>query len=102
VQAPYNMLFLCTGNSSRSIMAEAILNQKGQPNFIAYSAGSHPLGYVHPKALRQLNFAHLPTEELRSKSWGELAKPGAPKMDLSSPFAARQSKKYARSGPVSR
>jgi arsenate reductase (thioredoxin) len=82
VQGPYNVLFLCTGNSSRSIMAEAILNQKGKPNFVAYSAGSHPLGYVHPKALKQLNFAHLPTEESRSKNWDEFAKPGAPKMDF--------------------
>jgi arsenate reductase len=79
---PYNVLFLCTGNSARSIMAEAIMNSKGHPNFVAYSAGSHPSGKVRPEALRQLQAAHLPTSGLRSKSWDEFAKPDAPKMDL--------------------
>jgi arsenate reductase len=78
----YNVLFLCTGNSARSIMAEAILNQKGRPNFQAYSAGSHPTGRVRPEALRQIEVAHLPTEGLRSKDWDEFAKPGAPQMNF--------------------
>jgi arsenate reductase len=76
----YNVLFLCTGNSARSIMAEAILNYKGKPNFTAYSAGSHPSGTVRPEALKQIQLAHLPTEGLRSKSWEEFAKPGAPEL----------------------
>ncbi len=79
---PYNVLFLCTGNSARSIMAEAIMNQKGRPNFVAYSAGSHPAGKVRPEALRQLEAAHLPTVGLRSKSWDEFAQPGAPRLDF--------------------
>jgi arsenate reductase len=74
----YNVLFLCTGNSARSIMAEAILNQKGKPNFSAYSAGSRPAGVVRPEALHQLEVAHLPTLGARSKDWSEFAKPGAP------------------------
>src|SRR5450755_205146 len=80
MQAHYNVLFLCTGNSARSIMAEAIMNRKGRPTFTAYSAGSHPAGTVRPEALQQLEFAHLPTEGLRSKSWDEFAKPGAPEL----------------------
>ncbi len=82
MQAHYNVLFLCTGNSARSIMAEAIMNQKGQPNFMAYSAGSHPTGAVRPETLRQLESAHLPTTGLRSKSWDEFAKPDAPRLDF--------------------
>lgn len=78
----YNVLFLCTGNSARSIMAEAILNFKGRPSFTAYSAGSHPSGAVRPEALRQLEAARLPTQGLRSKNWGEFAQPGAPKLDF--------------------
>src|SRR5450432_490338 len=78
----YNALFLCTGNSARSILAEAIMNQKGRPNFTAYSAGSHPAGKVRLEALRQLKAAHLPTVGLRSKSWDEFAKPDAPKLDF--------------------
>ncbi len=78
----YNVLFLCTGNSARSIMAEAILNRKGQPHFTAYSAGSHPAGAVRPEALRQLEAAHLPARGLRSKSWNEFAQPGAPRLDF--------------------
>ncbi|HZL65899.1 MAG TPA: arsenate reductase ArsC [Candidatus Limnocylindrales bacterium] len=76
----YNVLFLCTGNSARSIMAEAILNHKGKPTFTAYSAGSHPSGTVRPEALKQIQLARLPVEGLRSKSWEEFAKPGAPEL----------------------
>src|ERR1700733_1001359 len=79
---PYNVLFLCMGNSARSIMAEAILNWKGHPFFRAYSAGSHPSGRVRPEALAQIEFAHMPLENFRSKSWDEFAKPGAPQMDF--------------------
>jgi arsenate reductase len=79
---PYNVLFLCTGNSARSIMAEAILNRKGRPNFTAYSAGSHPSGRVRPEALRQLQLAKLSTDGLRSKDWSEFARVDAPKLDF--------------------
>ena len=76
----YNVLFLCTGNSARSIMAEAILNAKGGPNFTAYSAGSHPAGKVHPAALKQLESAGISTQGLRSKSWDEFER--APSLDF--------------------
>jgi len=82
MQAHYNVLFLCTGNSARSIMAEAILNGKGAPLFTAYSAGSHPSGIVRPEALELVGLAHLPTAGLRSKNWEEFLKPGAPKMNF--------------------
>ncbi len=78
----YNVLFLCTGNSARSIMAEAIMNDKGKPTFTAYSAGSHPSGRVRPEALRELEAAHAPTEGLHSKSWDDFGKPGAPEFDF--------------------
>lgn len=78
----YNVLFLCTGNRARSILAEGILRHQGRPNFAAYSAGSHPDGEVHPLGLRTLERAGISTEGLRSKSWDEFAKPGAPVMDF--------------------
>jgi arsenate reductase len=82
MQDRYNVLFLCTGNSARSIMAEAILNRKGKPAFAAYSAGSHPSGRVRPEALKQIELARLSTEGLRSKAWDEFAKPGAPELQF--------------------
>jgi len=82
MQGHYNVLFLCTGNSARSIMAEAILNLKGRPNFTAFSAGSHPSGTVRPEALRQLQSAHVPASGARSKSWEEFSPPDAPKLDF--------------------
>jgi arsenate reductase (thioredoxin) len=78
----YNVLFLCTGNSARSIMAEAILNHRGRTAFTAYSAGSRPAGVPRPEALRQIESAGIATEGLRSKSWDEFAAPGAPGMDF--------------------
>jgi arsenate reductase len=78
----YNVLFLCTGNSARSIMAEGILNGKKDPHFTAYSAGSFPLGKVRPEAVKQLKSAGLPTEGAQSKSWDEFAKAGAPAMNF--------------------
>ena len=80
--AHYNVLFLCTGNSARSILAEAIMNQRGHPTFTAYSAGSHPSGKVRPEALNQLASARISTDGLRSKSWEEFSQPGAPKLDF--------------------
>lgn len=82
MEKKYNVLFLCTGNSARSIMAEAILNRKGRPNFTAYSAGSHPSGVVRPEALKQIELSRASTESLRSKSWDEFAKADAPRMDF--------------------
>jgi arsenate reductase len=79
---PYNVLFLCTGNSARSILAEALINQLGRGRFQGFSAGSHPKGAVHPIALELLRHMKLPTEDLRSKSWGEFAVPGAAPLDF--------------------
>jgi len=77
-----NVLFLCTGNSARSILAEAYLNSAGRGRFTAYSAGSHPAGKVNPFALELLEKNRLSTNGLRSKNWEEFARPGAPKLDL--------------------
>lgn len=78
----YNVLFLCTGNSARSVMAEAYLNAAGEGRFKAYSAGSHPAGQVNPFALELLARKRVQVSGLRSKSWEELARPGAPQMDF--------------------
>ena len=78
----YNVLFLCTGNSARSILAEAVLNREGKGRFRAFSAGSYPKGEVHPAALAQLAELGIPTEGYRSKSWDEFAADGAPKLDF--------------------
>src|ERR1019366_264442 len=80
MEAHYNVLFLCTGNSARSIMAEAILNHKEKPAFTAYSAGSHPSGTVRPEALKQLEMARISATGLRSKNWDEFGRTGAPEL----------------------
>ena len=79
---PCNVLFLCTGNSARSVMAEALLNHWARERFLALSAGSYPKGEVHPLAIETLRKNHIPVDGLRSKSWGEFASPGAPPLDL--------------------
>ncbi len=95
-------MFLCTGNSARSIMAEAILNFKGRPNFTAYSAGSHPSGTVRPEALKQLEIAHLPTQGLRSKAWDEFSLPGSPQLDFVFTVCDNAARKSAPYGQDSR
>ena len=81
-ERPFNVLFLCTGNSARSVMAEAILNRDGLGRFKAFSAGSHPTGEVHPYTIKLLQKLNYPTAELRSKSWDEFATADAPKLDF--------------------
>ena len=78
----YNVLFICTGNSARSILAEGLLNEMARGRFKAYSAGSHPKGEVHLLALRELQALHIPTDGFRSKNWDEFARPDAPAMDF--------------------
>ena len=96
----YRVLFLCTGNSARSILAESLLNHWGRGKFRAYSAGSFPKGAVHPVALDLLSRLNLPTEGLRSKNWDEFAQPGAPNSTSSSPFATTLPAKSVPSGPA--
>lgn len=79
---PFKILFLCTGNSARSIIAEALLNSAARDRFAAYSAGSHPTGKVNPLAIQELERLRIPADGLRSKSWEEFARPGAPEMDF--------------------
>jgi protein-tyrosine-phosphatase len=79
---PYNVLFLCTGNSARSILAESLLNHWGRGRFRGFSAGSHPKGTVHPMALELLKEMKFPTEGLRSKAWDDFAESGAPSIDF--------------------
>lgn len=82
MSAPYHILFLCTGNSARSILAECIANRAGGGKFVAYSAGSMPKGEVHPQAIKLLASLGYETKDLRSKSWSEFAAPGAPELDF--------------------
>ncbi len=98
---PYNVLFLCTGNSARSVMAEALLNFRGEGRFRAFSAGSKPKGEVHPLTLEVLERAHLPTEGLRSKSWNEFSGRGRPSSTSSSPYAGTRRRRSAPTGPAS-
>ena len=81
-EKPFNVLFLCTGNSARSILAEALINYWGRGKFVGYSAGSSPKGKVHPIALELLKHMKMRTEGMRSKSWNEFAQAGAPKLDF--------------------
>ena len=99
MQGRYNVLFLCTGNSARSVMAEAIMNYKGRPNFTAYSAGSHPSGRVRPEAIAQRQSARLSTNGLRSKSWDEFAKPDAPYLDFVFTVCDNAAKRLAHTKP---
>ena len=99
---PLNVLFLCTGNSARSIMAEVILNRLGRGKFRAFSAGSQPAGQVNPMALNVLRLAHYDVSGLRSKPWGSSPRPAQQSSTSSSLSATTQLKKCARSGPANR
>jgi len=98
---PYNVLFLCTGNSARSVMAEALLNYRGGDRFRAFSAGSKPKGEVHPLTLEVLERTQLPTEGVRSKSWNEFSGPGAPKLDFVLTVGGTLRRRRAPTGPGS-
>ena len=98
---PYNVLFLCTGNSARSILAESLLNHWGKGRFHGYSAGSFPKGQVHPISIALLKQLNLPMEGLRSKSWDEFAAPGAPPLDFIFAVCDNAAGAVVRSGPAS-
>ena len=99
---PYNVLFLCTGNSARSVLAESLLNHWGQGKFRAYSAGSFPKGQVHPISIALLERLELPTDGLRSKSWDELPCRERRRSTLYLRSATTRPERYARSGPATR
>ena len=98
-KTPMNVLFICTGNSARSIIAESMLNQLGGGRFRAYSAGSHPAGFVNPKALEVLGRNRFRTGDLRSKNWEEFAKPDSSGMDFVLTVCDKAAEKFAQFGP---
>lgn len=101
-QDPFNVLFLCTGNSARSIMAEAILNSLGKGKFKAFSAGSRPTYRINAFTLELLEKNRIPTEAVRSKDWSEFSRPGAPFMHFVFTVCDQAAAKTCRSGPDSR
>jgi arsenate reductase len=98
---PFNVLILCTGNSARSILGEALINHWGRGKFVGYSAGSQPKGQVHPIALELLRHMKMPTEGMRSKSWDEFARPERRSWTSCSPSATTPRVRPARCGPAS-
>ena|SRR5579862_9039577 len=101
-ERPYHVLFLCTGNSARSIMAEALLNRWGKGRFEGFSAGSHPIGAVHPLALSVLSRNHIPVQGARSKRWDEFSTPAAPPLDFVFTVCDRAAQETCPSGVASR